>query len=96
MAYRPDRFDDVPEYTDQRGAHRASFAPAAAGATAASGGAGGGALRPLLLLAGLVLLAGLFLGVILPWLTGGDDRPTAGAADLSLIHIYAADEVARV
>lgn len=26
MAYQPDRFDEVPEYTDQRGAHRASFA----------------------------------------------------------------------
>ena len=36
MAYQPDRFDEVPEYTDQRGAHRESFA--AAGATAAGGG----------------------------------------------------------
>ena len=32
MASQLDRFDDVPEYTDQRGAHRETFAPAAAGA----------------------------------------------------------------
>ena len=38
MAYQPDRFDEVPEYTDQRGAHRESFA--AAGATAAGGAPG--------------------------------------------------------
>lgn len=36
MAYQPDRFDEVPEYTDQRGAHRESFA--VAGATATGGG----------------------------------------------------------
>ena len=30
MAYSPDRFDDVPEYTDQRGAHRDHFEGAAA------------------------------------------------------------------
>ena len=51
MAYQPDRFDEVPEYTDQRGAHRESFA--AAGATAAGGGR---RLSPLLWVAGLVLL----------------------------------------
>lgn len=72
MAYQPDRFDEVPEYTDQRGAHRESFA--AAGATAAGGGR---RLSPLLWVAGLVLLAGLFVGVVLPWLTGDRSEPVA-------------------
>ena len=72
MAYQPDRFDEVPEYTDQRGAHRESFA--AAGATAAGGGR---RLSPLLWVAGLVLLAGLFVGVVLPWLTGDRSAPVA-------------------
>ena len=72
MAYQPDRFDEVPEYTDQRGAHRESFA--AAGATATGGGR---RLSPLLWVAGLVLLAGLFVGVVLPWLTGDRSAPVA-------------------
>ena len=72
MAYQPDRFDEVPEYTDQRGAHRESFA--AAGATATGGGR---RLSPLLWVAGLVLLAGLFVGVVLPWLTGDRSEPVA-------------------
>ena len=33
MAYPADRFDDVPEYTDQHGAHREAFAAGAAGAS---------------------------------------------------------------
>ena len=72
MAYQPDRFDEVPEYTDQRGAHRESFA--VAGATATGGGR---RLSPLLWVAGLVLLAGLFVGVVLPWLTGDRSEPVA-------------------
>ncbi|MFF5022297.1 LytR C-terminal domain-containing protein [Micrococcus luteus] len=72
MAYQPDRFDELPEYTDQRGAHRESFA--AAGATATGGGR---RLSPLLWVAGLVLLAGLFVGVVLPWLTGDRSEPVA-------------------
>ena len=50
MAYTPDRFDDVPEYTDQRGAHRDHFEGAAA--------AGAGA-RPWLLIVAAALLIGL-------------------------------------
>ncbi|MBN6802547.1 LytR family transcriptional regulator, partial [Micrococcus luteus] len=72
MAYQPDRFDEVPEYTDQRGAHRESFAAAGASATG-----GGRRLSPLLWVAGLVLLAGLFVGVVLPWLTGDRSEPVA-------------------
>ncbi len=74
MAYQPDRFDEVPEYTDQRGAHRASFAAAAGGARRFS---------PLLLVAGLVLLAGLFVGVVLPWLTGDRSEPVAAESSAS-------------
>ena len=55
MAFPPDRFDDVPEYTDQRGAHRESFAaPAVAGSTAAAGASR--PMRPLLILAGLQMI----------------------------------------
>ena len=77
MAYPADRFDDVPEYTDQHGAHREAFAAGAAGATATAAG-GGGVLKWLLAAAAALLLLGLFLGLVLPRLTGGGDEPVAG------------------
>ncbi|MDO4240456.1 MAG: LytR family transcriptional regulator, partial [Micrococcus sp.] len=83
MAYPADRFDDVPEYTDQHGAHREAFAAAPAGAAGAAGstaaaGGGGGILKWLLAAAAALLLLGLFLGLVLPRLTGGDEGPVAG------------------
>ncbi|TFH98017.1 LytR family transcriptional regulator, partial [Micrococcus lylae] len=70
MAYTPDRFDDVPEYTDQRGAHRDHFEGAAAA---------GAGVRPFLLIAVAAILVGLFVGVALPFLQRGDDSTTADA-----------------
>ena len=86
MAYTPDRFDDVPEYTDQRGSHREHYAPVAAG---------GSLLKPLMIAAALAVLIGLFVGVVLPSMQK-DDAPTASSSEssassdekaLSLIHI---------